>query len=429
VLRLILVIGCCALLVLSFSRERILLLCYYYFAFGVLTIVNEDTVPLLGGLKLYRIAYPFLLLSVLVSFVRDPMSYERFRRWPNLSYLALVFSLIISSFYSPYTNVLVFSDPQGIVSILVVCSLFWIAASHMQEHEDFIKFALTTVALSVSLSLWVIWIAAQGDFTAFRGGTNINENYESLFVLCGAIPLIQFVLISKGILQRMASSAALLVILFASSILASRGMLLAAAAGAIVTTIGLLSKLPRRRLLTTGALFALVIGCVILLPGASNIADAFQSVDLGTLDDRTVIWHYAWRHFASSGGFETFFGGGLSSGITVLSSVFPEMPNYHNDYLMWLMEHGLIGLSLFLLFLCRIAYILVRTCDPYKYLMLGWYVFLLVVGLSATSSNEHLYWIMLGVMVGAASGCQMIGVRQQEFVRSRDLSPPVTHLA
>jgi O-antigen ligase len=161
--------------------------------------------------------------------------------------------------------------------------------------------------------------------------------------------------------------------------------------------------MPHRRLAAAGILLAIIVGIVALLPGARNIVHTFQAVDTATLDDRTVIWQYSLDHFASYGGFKLLFGEGLSSGIPALSSMFPETPNYHNVYLMWLMERGIVGLFLFALFLYRIGRAIIKTTHNHKHPMLGWYIYLLVSGLSATVSHEHIFWILLGVVVGAAS--------------------------
>jgi O-antigen ligase len=429
VLTVISIVICCGL-ALSFSRKRILLLCFFYFALGFLTIVNEDTVPLLGGLRLYRVAYPFLLLSVFLRFIQDPTLYDRIRHWPNLSYAVLIFTLVLSSLYTPYIGVLRLGDPFGLSGTLVVVSLFLIGASHMQQQEDFVRFALITASLSFSVSVWVIWTAAQGDFTAFRGGTNINENYESLYVLAGAIPLVEFILTSKQVLTRVVSTVGLLATLFASAILASRGPLIAAALGVSVTAIGLLRRLPRRKLVAISVAAVVLIGGIVLLPGASNVVNAFQDADVTTLDNRTVLWRYAWTHFCSLGAFRTLFGEGLSSGLPVLSSAFPDMPNYHNAYLMWLMERGITGLVVFLVFLFRVGYSIGKTSHPHRDLMRGWYVYVVVAGLTATVSNEHLFWLLLGVIIGAASQNETVfRARTRELAAHHQTSGSVIGLA
>ncbi len=167
-------------------------------------------------------------LSVIVRALGDHDFGLRIRRWPLISYCALLFVLLLSSFYSPSNSVFSLENTAGLFDRAFVFSLFWMAASQIQRESDLIIFAATSSFVSVALAGWVLWNAASLDFSAYRGGTSVNENYLSMVLFTGVAPLVYCLFtglgrISNGLLLL------LLVIMSASLILASRGILFAGA--------------------------------------------------------------------------------------------------------------------------------------------------------------------------------------------------------
>src|SRR2546422_1000351 len=76
---------------------------------------------------------------------------------------------------------------------------------------------------------------------------------------------------------------------------------------------------------------------------------------------------------------------------------------YHIHYLKYLMEHGVVGLFVFLGFLYAVTRRVVDCDHPRKNVMIGWLAFLFVAGLSSTIGDTHLFWIVLGIVIGAGS--------------------------
>src|SRR6516162_5421331 len=120
----------------------------------------------------------------------------RVRHWPMGLFFGLFLLMGLSALYSPSNLVLSPDAPSGLLDRAVIISLFWIAASHIQQKEDLGIFAGAVVFVSLVLSTWVIWTAWRGNFTAFRGGVGVNENYVSIFILVGAITVVHFLLLS-----------------------------------------------------------------------------------------------------------------------------------------------------------------------------------------------------------------------------------------
>src|ERR1700730_10371067 len=100
------------LFLLAFTRRRILILCAFYVCYGLLTVINEDAVPILGGLTIYRMLYLILLLSIGLRILQDDRFLLRVRQWPLASFFVLLFVMAVSSFYSPSNTVLSFDDPS-----------------------------------------------------------------------------------------------------------------------------------------------------------------------------------------------------------------------------------------------------------------------------------------------------------------------------
>jgi O-antigen ligase len=400
-----------SMLFLSSTRRRIIVLCAFYFSFGLLTVINDDSVFLLGGLKLYRIAYPFLFLSVLVRILREPEFFAFVRRWPILPYLGLVFITLISSLHSLYIDVFSFNDPASLFGVLIVMSLYWISASQIQGPDDPLIFGGTAAALSLAISVWVIWTASRADFSAFRGGTNVNENYESLYVLAGVFPIIGLLFHVKSKVWRLFLILALLPIALGASILASRGMILAGLVGILAMSAGYAKKLKLSRVILLSAILVGVFAAATILPGGGNIVDVFQAPEVATLDDRTFIWGASMQRFMNAGILEILFGNGLSASLNLV----PDYGNYHNVFLQWLMEQGVVGLTLFLVFLSRTWGLVSRSDSSSRETMVGWFVFLLGAGLSSTISNEHCFWIIVGILAGAGA----ISKPAEEYARKK----------
>jgi len=334
--------------------------------------------------------------------------------------------MVVSSFYSPSNTVLSFDDPAGLCARVVIISLLWIAASHIQEERDLLIFATTTVIVSLVLSGWVIWTAWESDFTADRGGILVNENYVAIFILTGAIPLIDSIYVQKNRGVRVFCSALLLCVVLASLILASRGTLLAFAVAAILMAVRLRGELGHRRMLTVGAGVALVLAAAAFLPGGGNFLSRLDSVDIGTLNERTSIWSHSLDYFMHTDLTKMVFGQGLSSSASIISPMLPDVANYHNVYLQWLMEQGTLGLMVLMVFLYAVVRLVLHSNHPLKNMMIGWLSLFLVAGLGNTVSDDHVFWILFGVTIGASISANEWKNAPQQTVRGFLRTPRLT---
>jgi O-antigen ligase len=392
-----------ALTLLSLTRRRILVVCGFYSFYALLTILDENNVPQLGPITIYRALYIVFLISLIARLVQDRDFLSHMRLLPRVSYLSLLAFLLASSLYAHSSDIFLFENPGGLWSRVMVLGLFWISAAHVHEEIDVKLIAATSAAVSFALAIWIIWNAAQLNFEAYRGGIEVNQNYVSIFVLAGLMPLTYVIFVARSIFFKILTFLILFCSILASLILASRGMLIAFVLGAIVMVGGFGRKLRPRTVLVVGLLLVSVLVIAMFLPGGDALVARTQSESIGTLNDRTEIWTLATRYFADSGIPRMIFGQGLSSGAHVIMPVMPMYANYHSEYLRWLMDQGVSGLLAFLVFLYFVSRHILQCTSPFKPLMIGWMTFLLISGLTSTISDAHLFWILFGVMVAAGS--------------------------
>src|SRR5216683_437527 len=179
-----------SLAVLSLTRYRILVICGLYSFYALLPVLDEGHVPRIGPLTIYRALYLILVIAVVALVIQDSNFLLRMRRWPVFSYIALLILVLGSALYSQTNSALDFDDSAGVWNRVVVLGLFWMSAALVQEESDVKFFGITSAGVALVLSLWVIWSASQFDFEALRGGVAVNQNHISVFVLAGAIPLV-----------------------------------------------------------------------------------------------------------------------------------------------------------------------------------------------------------------------------------------------
>ncbi|HEY6250071.1 MAG TPA: O-antigen ligase family protein [Candidatus Angelobacter sp.] len=389
---------------LALTRHRVIVICGFYSFYALLSVLDPDNVPRLGPVTIYRAIYLIALISLIARLVQDSGFPGQIRRWPMPSYLVLLTLVLASALYSQTSHT--FSSEAGstVWDIAAVFSLFWIAAAHIQQKSDLKIVAGTTVAVSLVLSAWVIWNAAQFNFEALRGGIQVNQNYVSQFVLTGGLPLLALLFLARRRLLKLLAVLLLLCVLSGSLILASRGIFAAFVGGAAWMLVAGLRGRSRKTLFGAGVVLVLIFGFALLLPGGRGLLERFQEGDVSTFNQRTILWSLSAEHFGESGILRMFFGQGLSSQAFVLAPYLnSDLTNYHNQYLKFLMEQGVVGAVAFLVFLYAIIRRVNRSHHPLRAVMLGWLGFLLVSGLTSTIADSHQFWIFLGVMAGVCS--------------------------
>ena len=384
------------------TRRRIFVICGFYCIYGFVKVLGLGSVMDWAQLVVFRALYLVLLISACARIVQDRAYLVQLRRWPLVSYAVLLVLFLASALYTKSNEP--FSDQSwNLWGLLTIISLFLLSASQIQEESDLQIFALTTIGVSLALSVWVISNAAQLNFEALRGGIDVNQNYVSVFVLAGIVPLVHSLFVTKHRFLKVLCLPVLLVVMLASLILASRGMIAAALAGVILMAARLVRGRGFPAVVALVAMLVLIGAIAVFLPGGDSFTARFQEENVGTLNDRTLIWSHALGYFADSGIARMIFGQGLSSGTFVIRPVLPIYENYHSEYLTWLMNQGVLGLAAFLAFLYSVLRRVLTSSHPLRNVMLGWLTFFGVAGFSSTVADLHLFWILMGVISGAVS--------------------------
>ncbi len=386
----------------SLTRYRIFVMCGFYAFYALLTVMDEGNVPHVGPITVYRALYLIISISLVARFIQDMSFLTHIRSWPLLPYLVLIIVLLTSSLYSVTNQSLDLEQSGGLWNRMVVLLLFFVGGCHIHRELDLQLFGITTVGVSLALSVFVIWNAAQLNFEAYRGGIKTDMNYVSTFIFLGTLALVNVIFVGKIRLSTFLWLPLLLCQLFAALILASRGGFAAFAVASILMAAGSFRSLGPRRLWGAVAVLVLVLGIALLLPGSENFFGRFGEGDIGTLNERTLAWSQSWKYFGDSSLVRMMFGQGLLSAPTVVGPVVPDLANYHNEYLRWLMDAGIVGLAALFVFLYGVGRKVLESSHPFRHLMKGWFVYLLVDGFTYANSDSHLFWILLGLMVAGS---------------------------
>ena len=394
-----------AFLLWSLIKQKVLLVSAFYCSFAIFTVIFAAD-PELIDLKIHYYIYCFALIGALLSVPKVRQSIFNTQLLPVASYAGVMIVTLGAMWYAPVNNILTMSVPEAFVGRLAAYGLFLITAIQLQRRRDLMVFATVAAVISTVASGWVIWFAGQSDFRGFRGGLLVNQNYVSYFVLIGALPLVFVLFLKREYFLRLFAIAALLLMAYASFVMASLGMCSAAAAGATLIIFLRLKTAGYRANWMKCLIVVFAIGAGFYFPGSENLPQRFQEANIYSLDFRTEIWTHSLQHFAGGSFSQMLFGWGLFSSGPIVRRYASNLANAHNMYLEWLLETGLIGFAIFVLFLFSIGRQILKSTHPYKSLMAGWYIFLLVSGLTGTVTDDYTFWILSGVIIGACAWYQ-----------------------
>jgi O-antigen ligase len=147
----------------------------------------------------------------------------------------------------------------------------------------------------------------------------------------------------------------------------------------------------------------LALAAVSLLPaGGGNLFERLMNPSNAAMDEyRTaILWPRIWAHLLDRGWLATAFGEGLNSCGIFVSRTDPFVRDAHNVYLDWLFDWGIVGIAVVSWFFYAVRRQILASAHPYTNILYGWYVYLLVSGMTVTESGDKGFWILLGVGVG-----------------------------
>ena len=384
---------------MALRNRGIFCICVFYAVYGPATIMLPEEPPTVAGVTVYRWLYVFLALALLIALYRSG-SVRKFREAVPIPYFLIFICLLGSSIVSPYVVLYPLDNPQSCFNRILVYSLLGFTALQVWDDFDLKIFLWTVIGVSLTISVYVIQTAQTFRFEADRGGLAVNQNYVSNFIGIGVLATLYLAMHGK----RLGLLWGLLIPLqaFALNLLSSRGATTACLA-AIVAMVLLDKRVSVTKRASAFAIFAIAVAAIILFaPAGARLLERFAQDDTRTLDSRTVVWS-AITHDMGNDVAHFVFGEGFLASKEYVNRRSSLVGNTHSVFLEWLLELGVVGLGLFL-WLLLLTLKRVRAADtPYTALFLGWISYLCFYGLTGTITDDHLFWIISGVILGACS--------------------------
>ncbi len=347
------------------------------------TVFNQFTLQ-----GLYYPIYGLMLLNVLLLFGQE----RRKIPWLSIALYAAFFIVVLLSLFSIATQVTI--DFQ-VWQKLFIFFLGAMVAFQFRTERSLAHFAYGQIISMLIISAWVIDVAAKTGF-ADRGSIGVNENVVSAMIGLGIIPLYTRIIAAKGgsLISRAIVLMSFLFGLYALLILASRGGTIALAMALFVITLRVLFNPKRFIYLIFGGMLGLI--ALSSLPGSNNVFVRFSSSDISTLNDRLPLWQAGVSTIVRSSPFQLFLGHGFDASRVVAGTIFGHLDSIHNAYLQFIIEYGIVGLSLFLIIHLSSFLKSWRYEDERALHATGTITALLFFNLTGTTPDTFVYWIALG---------------------------------
>jgi hypothetical protein len=264
--------------------------------------------------------------------------------------------------------------------------------------------AFAAIAASLTVSIWVIVRAVQGDFE-YRGNIDVNQNVVSVYIGLGFMAtLAERVHGYHGPRRGLATALVVLalgVMAYALVLLASRGMIIAIMLASFALFVRV-AWIDRGRL--RFFLVLLVVATLgLLLPGGAGVFARFEDPNTITGGGRVEIWAAIGEELTNASFKELLIGHGFESSQRVVQRRFATLTSAHNAYLQVLFDYGLLGL---ILFLTLHGHAIARSWTIRGRdgaLILGLVTFLLASNLFMTTPDNFMYWTALGFVLAIGS--------------------------
>ena len=361
------------------SRSHIILLVLYYLFMFVLQT------PLLGSISVppmpIRLGYLLLLVVPICRYDKSYLPIVVFAAY-SISKFGTAITLMPTEiwFYPPIFMLLMipFNNKGGLYkkmsypsSVLILSILILIVdyVTTQSVHDDFCCFLILGllsyfcfpkidndvyfdifsfmfVIVSVILSLELLFAGNQ--FVESYGNTDISRvvwadpNYLGGVIGMGAITSVVLLIRYKSTIIKIGVSIALMIIVMALVKNSSRGALLAAICGVSLILMGRGFKIWQKIII-----IAIAVGFIVLLynNGYFELLAYRLDNDTGGGSGRSGIWEKKLAvYFNDSSVFQMIFGRGYDNGI---AAGFSYKKAFHNDFIAFLVEYGLIGFMAF----------------------------------------------------------------------------------
>lgn len=276
------------------------------------------------------------LFIVVVLLLFNVHRLRYFQRPPILLVFLCVYVFIIDLFTSGRVEEVFFC------LLIIILSFYFVSLNGLERNIYIIAFIVVTLILS----LYFFTYGQSSAVEVTETGRRYWRDPNYMGNVCGMGVVLAYIFI----VNRLASSMLLKRLCFITVgvgmlmlvMNASRGAFLSMAVVIVVAT--LFSKV---NLKTKISMVVFIVSAVLIMYslGAFDVLnERIQNEDDGTGNGRTIIWEAKMLGYLNLSLFEKIFGIGYKGGFDL---AMPGGYGFHNDYLAFLVDYGLIGLILF----------------------------------------------------------------------------------
>ena len=312
---------------------------------------------------------PNMLVPVLVCFTAlgtygISCSYMPTEKWIYLLIVAVSLFFVSSKLklcqkpptilvvFCAYVCIIDFIHGEELVNIdysllIVLLSFFFVSKSGYERNSYMLGFMIITIILSLFFFTYGQSAAVEVSETGRRSW--VDPNYFGN--VCGmGVVLAYNIIVNKLAPGKFLNKIAMLAVPLGMLLLvmnASRGAFLSM--GVAIVLITMFSKVDLKKKIGVAALIS--IGMVVMYYlGAFDVLSGRLMEEDDTGNGRTVIWEAKMLGYMSGDAYEKIFGIGYQNGFFL---AIPGGFGFHNDYLAFLVDYGVVGL---ILFFCIIVY-------------------------------------------------------------------------
>ena len=267
------------------------------------------------------------------------------KQYKKMSYPSSVIILLILVLIVDFCATMSINDNFCCFLILILLSYYCFPQIDNDVYID--VFSYMFVVISVILSFELLFAGSQ--FVDNYGYTDLNRvvwadpNYLGCVIGMGAIASIVLLTRHKSTVIKLCISISLMIIVMTLVKNSSRGALLAATCGVSVILMGRGFKIWQKIIIMAIAVVFIVL---IYNYGYFELLEYRLENDSGGGSGRASIWEKKLDvYFNDSSVFQMIFGRGYDNGIAV---GFSYRKAFHNDFVAFLVEYGLIGFLAFI---------------------------------------------------------------------------------
>lgn len=330
----------------------------------------------------------YLLITVILVFF-NLKRLKKFQRPPTLLIFFCIYILIIDLLNSGSLSEIDFS-------ILIITLSFYLVSPNGHEKDVYI---VAFIIITLILSLYFFTYGQSAAVEVSDTGRRYWRDPNYLGNVCGMGVILAYnTIVNKLTSTQLFKRLCLVTVIIGILMLvmnASRGAFLSMSLAIIIIT--LFSKVKLKTKINIAIFITIAIFIMYSLGAFDVLNDRIMNEDDDTGNGRTLIWEAKMMGYLDLEAYKKLFGIGYEGGFHL---AIPGGYGFHNDYLAFLVDYGLIGLALFF---CLLFYpIKLAWNNPSKRIIITSLVLFLIIccaTLEPFTAGYLTYWYFYMVIV------------------------------